>query len=401
MGNAAEQVGSAGRIRIRKIEVEGLCGRFHHSIELNEAERVSILFGPNGVGKTAILRLVDAFFSLNAYAMERVPFSALRVTLAAGNQDPERVWEVVPIGILGVEGSSYQVRFVVDGESRRELLWMPEQAGDELGDWFGDDGGPSTHFIATTRLRDWVDTMDFPTDLEYSVSCDARDLARRFELIAARFGRESQALEQTFPQRLLRMGNGETVLDSASLRERIAALDLRRGELERLGLLQSVTGAPIDPGDFDGLEATEKKVLTLYVEDSEKKLQIFQDLAARIRLFLDFVNRKFRHKEIVIDPKRGFLPVDRDGKPLDLETLSSGEQHELVLLYDLLFRVEPDTLVLIDEPEISLHLAWQREFLPELLEIVKVARFDALIATHSPFIVGDRSDLMIPLSDEI
>ncbi len=303
MGNAAEQVGSAGRIRIRKIEVEGLCGRFHHSIELNEAERVSILFGPNGVGKTAILRLVDAFFSLNAYAMERVPFSALRVVLAAGNQDQERVWEVVPIGILGVEGSSYQVRFVVDGESCRELLWMPdpEQGGDELGDWFGHDGGPSTHFIATTRLR----------------------------------------------------------------------------------------------------EAIEKKVLTLLVEDSEKKLQIFQELEARIRLFLDFVNRKFRHKKIVIDPKEGFFAIDPAGMRLELAALSSGEQHELVLLYDLLFRVEPDTLVLIDEPEISLHLAWQREFLPELLEIVKVARFDALIATQSPFIVGDRSDLMIPLSDEI
>jgi hypothetical protein len=31
---------------------------------------------------------------------------------------------------------------------------------------------------------------------------------------------------------------------------------------------------------------------------------------------------------------------------------------------------------------------------------LSTARFDALVATHSPFIVGDRSDLMVPLGTE-
>jgi len=34
------------------------------------------------------------------------------------------------------------------------------------------------------------------------------------------------------------------------------------------------------------------------------------------------------------------------------------------------------------------------------LEIVETAEFDVLIATHSPYIVGDRSDLMIGLGGE-
>ena len=86
--------------------------------------------------------------------------------------------------------------------------------------------------------------------------------------------------------------------------------------------------------------------------------------------------------------------------PLALEALSSGEQHELVLHYDLLFRVRPNILVLIDEPELSLHVAWQKRFLPDLLEIVATARFGVLIATHSPYIVGDYSDLMIGLGED-
>ncbi|MCY4397214.1 MAG: hypothetical protein OXC10_18985, partial [Rhodospirillaceae bacterium] len=48
-------------------------------------------------------------------------------------------------------------------------------------------------------------------------------------------------------------------------------------------------------------------------------------------------------------------------------------------------------------PELSLHVAWQKQFLPDLLEIVQLSDFDALVATHSPFIVGEREELMVGL----
>ena len=90
---------------------------------------------------------------------------------------------------------------------------------------------------------------------------------------------------------------------------------------------------------------------------------------------------------------------DKDGQRLPLDLLSSGEQHELVLHYNLLFRVRPNTAVLIDEPELSLHVGWQKKFLPDLTEIVQLSGFDAVVATHSPFVVGDRDDLMVPLGN--
>ena len=86
-------------------------------------------------------------------------------------------------------------------------------------------------------------------------------------------------------------------------------------------------------------------------------------------------------------------------KELADECLDDGrEQHELVLLYDLLFKVRPNTLVLIDEPELSLHISWQKTFLDDLLQIIRLAKFDVIMATHSPYIVGDRSDLLVVLS---
>jgi predicted ATPase len=141
--------------------------------------------------------------------------------------------------------------------------------------------------------------------------------------------------------------------------------------------------------------------MALYVQDTEDKLSELDDLAQRARLLLDNVNHKFHHKQIRIDRDLGLIAEGEQCRALELDALSSGEQHELVLHYDLLFRVRQNTLVLIDEPELSLHVAWQKRFLPDLLEIVETAQFDVLMATHSPFIVGDRSDLMIGLDAEL
>ena len=67
------------------------------------------------------------------------------------------------------------------------------------------------------------------------------------------------------------------------------------------------------------------------------------------------------------------------------------------MLYELLFKAKPNSLVLIDEPELSLHLGWQVEFLKDLQNIAKLRNFDVLLATHSPEIISDRWDLTVEL----
>ena len=68
-----------------------------------------------------------------------------------------------------------------------------------------------------------------------------------------------------------------------------------------------------------------------------------------------------------------------------------------MMLYELLFKVKPDSLVLVDEPELSLHILWQQMFIRDLQDIIRLADFDVLIATHSPQIIHDRWDLTVEL----
>ena len=67
--------------------------------------------------------------------------------------------------------------------------------------------------------------------------------------------------------------------------------------------------------------------------------------------------------------------------------LSSGEQQMLALMVRVAVAAEHGALILIDEPEISLHVTWQR-LLPLLLSrMSEHFGCDMIIATHSPILV--------------
>lgn len=70
-----------------------------------------------------------------------------------------------------------------------------------------------------------------------------------------------------------------------------------------------------------------------------------------------------------------------------LTALSSGEQHEIILMFDLLFNVQSGSIVMIDEPEISLHIGWQKKFIADVLRISALVGFQFVVATHSPQII--------------
>ncbi len=86
---------------------------------------------------------------------------------------------------------------------------------------------------------------------------------------------------------------------------------------------------------------------------------------------------------------------------MNLKDLSSGEQHEVVLLYELIFKAKPNTTVLIDEPEISLHITWQNDFLKDLMQIIKLQSIQVIIATHSPQIINENWDLTVNLEKQV
>jgi energy-coupling factor transporter ATP-binding protein EcfA2 len=89
-------------------------------------------------------------------------------------------------------------------------------------------------------------------------------------------------------------------------------------------------------------------------------------------------------------PVLRFLGVLRDfsltiGRTIGADHLSSGQKNILFTLVQMSRHVTPDALVLIDEPEISLHPDWQSRYLSFLGRVFGDVPCKIVIATHSPF----------------
>lgn len=83
---------------------------------------------------------------------------------------------------------------------------------------------------------------------------------------------------------------------------------------------------------------------------------------------------------------------------VNLNSLSSGEKKIIILLFLAIF-MEEETL-LIDEPELSLSIVWQKMLLLDLLNETRVKKI--IVCTHSPFIAEDETlhQYLLPLSTE-
>ena len=121
---------------------------------------------------------------------------------------------------------------------------------------------------------------------------------------------------------------------------------------------------------------------------------------SRIEVFKKIVDRSdFSSKYLEINKLFGFRFIAKDelSTKISLNSLSSGEKHLLIQVFELLFNAQQGTLVLIDEPELSFHMMWQVNYLKMIQEIAQVRGFQYLIATHSPHIFNNMWSLTTDL----
>jgi hypothetical protein len=274
---------------------------------------------------------------------------------------------------------------------------------------------PKVKFIRADRLfvRSDVsfrgsDDAPSPTLMVEHLSKDLREQVRRVD---REYRMVSTELDSSLRRRLFEKPKGEPpAVDE--LRRRNADLDEQERKLVEMGLLREQPdgpGADLPPGDL-GVLAQHLVLL----EDREKKLAVFSTIVAKAQRLLESLNSKLAPKKVrlqvetgyeVLTPARGRIDGAARSEDsfarLPLNALSSGEQHELVLLHELLFDVEPGSLILIDEPELSLHVTWQVDMLPELLDIAQLSELTFVLATHSPYIVNEHNDLMVRLGEPV
>ena len=403
-------------------------------IQLGGDQPVTALYGRNGAGKSLTLDLIAAAREGDYARLVSVPFTRLRFDLEDGGWMEWRNVGHSPYGTGTIE-----VEWPGDGEvvttcppSRHGLAdrRSMRRNGVEIdahGFAMDESGRSLTYAEVTQRLPEVVLTVDdasealdeavdllphvkhveadrlfirtiYDTGLEPRVVPTVDHLSERIretlEAADLAYRQTSTRLDASLPTRLFAGGPAP---DAAALGDEAAALKEQEQRLVALNLLPEVQEIPLP----DDMTTEQRRTLHIILQDRKEKLGAFREIVDKAERLVTTLNARFAPKTLRLDLERGYSALTARGEPLPLSSLSSGEQHELVLQHELLFDVPAGSLVLIDEPELSLHVDWQVRVVPDLEAIAALTGHTFVLATHSPYIVDAGSPRMVRLGDGV
>lgn len=381
---------------IKSFSVKNLNGRitreFHFHPDLN------IITGPNGSGKTTILKLLWYLISAN---IERIP---AEMSFDEVHLETDK-YSLIISKAKGEKARTdliYDVKYKIEGKSPNEkrLPWL--QIEEEA------------PFVRQTnyQLASEGASIFFSTfrRIEGGFSTSGLRSRRRLRSSATRQFRESDSIQnpslglQLPLERyasLLSIGNHRFVA-SISTADLIDVLTAKYADISQTTnkyhgeLSASIFEAIASYNSSYELSTLDKLQLAAsafeFIEQQVSKFnQIKNHLLNPFTTISDLVAQVFTHDGIRITDT--IILGDRD-KCVDSDHLSSGEKQMLSFLCYNAFTEHAS--IFIDEPELSLHVDWQRILFSILLSQKTSNQF--IVTSHSPFIYTKFPDREIELS---
>lgn len=445
---------------LEELNIRGLFGYMDRTVTFMKDDP-TILTGPNGSGKTQILRILHSLLQLEVSSLSRLPVRSASATFIGGSElavDLERTNGALATMTLRARGSreSSDLTFTAEDlaaierkviESSRFFEQTPsgfyldrrtgrrmslEDAQETYGLNVSLRSNGTARLLASIpnahgSLHDFlalvppvgaitIDTKRLDTALHFPDLGNIRQQPRRSpdRVAASRIegylAKISDQIDDGRMNSIMVNQNSDTsfairALDKAH--DTVGEADIRRqyGRLVQqsaaLAANRLHSGDTPPPLPEKRMNPTEKRILAVFLEDWRQRLEPLLPVNRRINLFREILDRKLQQSfKATLSTPDGIAIGDSYGSPLKVAQLSSGEQHLVALFTRLLFDARSGTLVLIDEPEISLHAAWQHEFIEDLERVGELVDIQVVIATHSPAIVNGRWELEVVLRAE-
>lgn len=418
--------------RLKDVTIEGFWGQ--HKIESNFNPDVNIFIGRNGTGKTTFINLLQAVISVDLELLYTLQFESITINLFEGQK--KRKIEVTKIASeLRYKELQYQI-----GTTKNRLPILPDQDLKYIGRRSGrmhpkfyreiqDIKSKMRKLINVSYLSVHRDNIlkDDPRELRRDEIYNAIDI-RLDELIGEltsyqlQLETELSKLSKGFQANVLKSMLFNEEFDYVNISESVNP-DLRR---IKIGLLTAYRGLgildeqiendidkhvaaiekaansinsyvedktkPVYPNDVTPLTLLRrtKKINELSYELEQNKKEIFRPLNDYILLLNEFHDTK---EFTLQDSKTGGIYIEKDDTEIPISQLSSGEKQLIILLTEALLQKGKQTLFIADEPELSLHIEWQRKVISSIRKLNPNSQI--IVATHSPEIVGKFKESVI------
>lgn len=425
--------------QIVRIEASGVLNEFDYCITFDDEVgegRLAVIYAENGRGKTNLLRAISFLLTPtmeNIETLIEVPVQHIAIQFASGGVI-SMVREDAFRGSLRLKVSSIPSVVFQDDESSAEMFGLEEEAEliereftVEASDFAG-----RLYRRALEDRREFLEYMNLaarqssgalfigdtrlavPVGEEVSSESIGRSISRRPRSMVSRLLEQAErTLSRAAFEGLKRDSSGQGVyVDIAkrtllarsgpsisntdayeSMVEQISRIE-RSGALhENYGLisLRQVRGISqlLSTARRNGANnATLHSILNPFLDNIESQIETLYPAVRQIDTFVAGVNKFLERKELVYSTNGGIELRDGAARLLDPDSLSSGERHLLALMCHAVISTASAPLMIIDEPEISLGLDWQRMLLAELLNVTADSQVKILAASHSVQVMG-------------
>lgn len=441
MGPPTESQAGAHPRTIRRISVRKLFGMYDYDLAPVSSvapsdENLLILYGENGCGKTTILKLVYHMLSPEPNEGHRtyvggVPFRSLEIELTDGfvvrAERPEKLVGRFKAVILyqGKALQSYAFRDERIAESpdvliekeylsryrsrvlkQRELIFDLSYSSKDEGQhmkfceglaklavpfhFLGDErrlAQPKRHKSSNSESEDG-DQSEAP--VEQAIQ-RAEYWIRRQTLKAFDSGAQtSNDIYTQVIERISELGDQSNhdpaAVSCGGLIDRVNELYERNAGFAKYGLTAPLAVERLVKSirtAHAGTLHTVERVLAPYFDGLSARLDELSPIEHLLTTFVGRLNEFLHHKAVEYDLKRGFRVLTGAGEVLGPQQLSSGENELLLMLCSILGSRDKATVFLIDEPEISLNVKWQRMLISAMLDCLRGTNSQIVIASHS------------------
>lgn len=379
---------------ITEIKVQGLTGRKKvYSCRLNRD--VNIFFGLNGSGKTSLLKIMHSAMSGETSILDGVAFESAEVSIYSIDQDRIFVYSIKQFSeqeLLQAELFESQSRVIA--RRRREMLkrkhlkWEGEPAKGKKrrpGAW-------SHRYLPTSRLyqqfEEYYDARYGEARSRYNDQDINIYFARFIEQLWNSYSRSILAEVRSAQERGL-ANVLKTVLAPEAESEPVGVLETDKA-YERLGrfLKRQKSAKSLSTAKaFKKRYAEDLRLRRVVNEINEVEEHIDKAMAPQ-RELESLIQKMFSGGKVVRFSEGAIKVEMGKNEEIPLSSLSSGEKQILRLFVETLLAA--DNTILIDEPEISMHIDWQKDLVTAMQRLNPGAQL--VLATHSPEVMADIKD---------
>ncbi|MCD9544900.1 AAA family ATPase [Photobacterium carnosum] len=411
---------------IKSVTINKIWG--HYDATFNFNEDVNIIIGRNGTGKTTFMNILTSILTVDIDTLCELDFESINIRLCEGNLSRKVTAKITyldgveaPNVTYTISNKKYQIPLIQSDD--RRFGYLPRKrsiaASVEIREALQKLVDVSS--LSVYRLKNSEDfevrergSKRIISHVDFKLNQLCAQFTQYQLEIANRARKISNELQKDVLTSLLISENANTKIkwpqsfnkekekrNLFTAYKRLGVLDINvskkiKSHVDEVdnaftGLLENR-----DNINFSAIDAyvNTNKIVELSLKADSKINKLF----SQIELFFNIVNEFIPEKKFTIDS--GTLEVYNETLNLiPTSKLSSGEKQLLIILIEALLQRQAQCIYITDEPELSLHIEWQRNIIPAVKRIN--SRAQVIAATHSPEVASKYKGSIYNMKDAL